>query len=195
LAVTQAGDATYTISYFPGGILLEPLFTPPCWVDQNCVQSDFWETIGRLYEGIHWLYLADFGQISATEYLGYGSDAIDWTQAKLYSPTSNVFVNSSLYQAARDASPRLYFPNWQPSYFGVPEFNETDALPQKANESIVLVQSYLCQQRKLKHPLNLLLTVLAADYALIVGGYGLVVLIASLIQKRRKVGTPQESYT
>jgi len=99
-----------------------------------------------------------------------------------------MFVNSSLYQIIRDARSSLYQPNFQPGFYGVPEFNETDVYPLHANDSTVLVQSYFCQQRQLKHPLSLLLTVLGADYALVVGGYTLVVLIASLIQKGRKEG-------
>jgi hypothetical protein len=38
----------------------------------------------------------------------------------------------------------------------------------------------------LKGPINLLLNVVVADYALIAGAYNSVILIASLIEKRRK---------
>ena len=66
-------------------------------------------------------------------------------------------------------------------------FNSS-ALPLRENDSVVLMESYYCQQRKLKGWLNLFLTVIAADYALIVGGYTLVVFIGSWIEKRRAEG-------
>jgi len=190
LEVTYADsdNGTPEISYLPGGRIQDPLFIFPCWLDHNCSATDFWGFIGRLFEGLHWLYLGDFGQISATEYPGYGQESINWSNSTSFPPTNNIFVNSSLYQIVRDTRSNLYQPNFQPGFYGIPEFNETDVYPLHANKSTVLVQSYYCQQRQLKRPLNLLLTVLGADYALIVGGYTLVVLIASLIEKGRKEG-------
>src|SRR5271155_992690 len=67
-------------------------------------------------------------------------------------------------------------------------FNTSDNLPLEEEDLVVFSQNYYCQQRQLKGPINLLLNVAAADYALIAGAYNLIVLVASWIEKRRKEG-------
>jgi hypothetical protein len=93
----------------------------------------------------------------------------------------NIFVNPVLYENSR-----AMLNKWidQP----IPSFdNFSDYLPFRENNS-VLFQSYYCQKRQRKGALNLFITVIAADYALIMGGYKLVVFIASWIEKRRQEG-------
>ena len=57
-----------------------------------------------------------------------------------------------------------------------------------APNQTVLVQSYSCQVRELKQPASLLITLIAADYVLIFGGYKLVTWTAGYLEKRRKDG-------
>ena len=144
------------------------------------------------------MYLADFGQISPTEYPHLLSSwqgrlgVLNFTKATSYPPTNNIFVNASLYEIALNTPTPLM--NDTPSNYGVNSANINGDFPLKANHSAVLVQSYYCQQRELKHPINLFITVVAGDYALIVGGYTVVVLMAAVIEKRRKEGKHLASF-
>jgi hypothetical protein len=103
---------------------------------------------------------------------------INFTEAQRLPPTSNVFVNSSLYGLVStwslDSMP-----------MAPPLFNETNGLPLQSRETVFVV-SYSCQERRLKSPFSLIITVIAADYALIAGGYTAVIWIAYLIEKRQK---------
>jgi hypothetical protein len=190
----------FEVGYLPGGRLWdEALLEIPSFVE-GLNSTDFWELMGLLFEGMHWLYLGDLGEIAVTQYplmdvsWDYGQFGLNFSNPAVFPPTNNIFVNASLYKMVRDST--FYIPymdgTLNASSNGVPEFNNTNFFPLKANDSVVLSQSYYCQQRRLKHPINLLLTVIAADYALIVGGYTLTVFIASLIEKARKEGILQE---
>ena len=48
------------------------------------------------------------------------------------------------------------------------------------------IKSYSCTQRQLKPPINFIISVVVADYALIMGGYSFALLIAGGIQKHRR---------
>jgi hypothetical protein len=114
-----------------------------------------------------------------------GDSEGDFKDATVLPSTNNIFVNSSLSEMTWNTIVGSIINAY--TLLPVPTFNGS-ALPLRENNSVVLTESYYCQQRKLKGWLNLFLTVIAADYALIVGGYTLVVLIGSWIEKRRAEG-------
>jgi len=123
----------------------------------------------------YWLQLADLGQISATD---PNVNTSDPDPNGPYSPIHNVFVNESLYDNFVDYLNSIVINlQWNTSTF-------TPLQPR----NITFLQSYACQQRQLKSRVNLLISVLVADYAFIVGGYSLVVWIAGALQKRQKYG-------
>jgi hypothetical protein len=153
----------------------------------NCSDS-LWPALALLFETRYWLYLADFGQTSPSPYVlrqisptSYIFESPgNWTD----NTSTNIFVNSTLYRVAVDSINSEFGPLGPTADFN----NSTGILPLKQDDSVVLYQNYYCQQRQLKGPINLLLNVIAADYALIAGAYNFVVLVATLIEKRRKQG-------
>lgn len=48
------------------------------------------------------------------------------------------------------------------------------------------LRTYSCLERRWKGPLSAIISVLVADYALVLGPYTLIILVASFIQKRRE---------
>ena len=51
---------------------------------------------------------------------------------------------------------------------------------------MTFIKSYSCTQRQLKSAINFIISVIVADYAFIVGGYTLAILIAGRVQKYRR---------
>jgi len=136
--------------------------------------EECWEYIGRYVYLYFWLHVIDLGQISPTP----TSDPTTYN----FSASENIFANGALYQ----------------NYLNFWNLNSTldDYHPLNAVDTRFM-QSYACQQRQLKPGLNLIISVIAADYAFLVGGYSLIIFVAGIIQKRspsRKDGTSQESF-
>jgi len=69
--------------------------------------------------------------------------------------------------------------------YSFPPFDETNGFPLEPGEAVFVI-SYSCTLRQLKSPVSLIVTVIAADYALIVGGYSLVTWLAMFLEKRRE---------
>jgi len=168
-----------------------PVLPPGLWTN-----TTFWQYMGVLFEGLHWMFLADFGQTLSTAYPffdGYNTTDIDFSGAESVPSTYNIFVNSTLYQSALRMMAYGLTQSYDNGSFADVGLNlpvlKADDFPLVFNET-VLVQSYYCQQRRLKQPASLLATLLAADYVLIIGGYKLVTWIAELVEKRRAEGTP-----
>ena len=132
--------------------------------------DDCWEYIGRYFYIHLWLQLSDLGQISFT-----ADPANDTLYA--FSEADNIFVNQSLYE----------------NYLEWIGFNGSDFPPMAVNLTFtpflpVDIESYICQQRQLKSAINLLISVIAADYPFIVGGYALIALVAGALQRRQNEG-------
>jgi hypothetical protein len=153
--------------------------------------------IAGLFEILYWLYLADFGQISPTVYplFGYGDllqpEPSNFAKVEQLPPTYNVFVNSSRYEMLSTwTTDFMQYVGGSPptNTTNAPLFNETNGLPLQPNETTIVV-SYPCQQRIIKSPLSFIVTIIAADYALVMGGYKIVVWIALRFEKRRRTGT------
>jgi len=68
----------------------------------------------------------------------------------------------------------------------VPSLNSSFTALQPVDTTFL--QSYFCQQRNLKSGITLLIAVVAADYAFIVGAYSLVIWGAGLFQKKQNDG-------
>ena len=157
-------------------------------------ESNVLNEIAGLFEILYWLYLADFGQISPTVYplFGYGDliqpEPSNFAKVEQLPPTYNVFVNSSRYEMLSTwTTDFIQIVGGSPptNTTNAPLFNETNLQP---NETIFVV-SYPCQQRIIKSPLSFIVTIVAADYALVMGGYKIVVWIALRFEKRRRTGT------
>jgi len=131
---------------------------------------------GAIFNLLHWLYLADFGQTSETLYPYYSANNL--ANSSQLPSSHNVFVNSSIYSKMT---------NWLGSlHVQIPLFEEINPrLPLKANNTTLLM-SYSCRQRRLKSPLTLIITVAVADYALVKAGYEILLIIAIFLENRAK---------
>jgi hypothetical protein len=182
------GTSNYTdndavrVTYGSGGGILSydppPVLPEGLWTNQT-----FWGYMGVIFEGLHWLLLADFGQVEPTEYpslLSYNTSNLNLSGAELYPATNNIFDNSTLYELTLGMISSFQDMNLDPPI-------SSNDFPLQPNQT-VLVQSYNCQVRELKQPASLLITLIAADYVLIVGGYKLITWIAGYLERRREDG-------
>lgn len=183
---------TTVLIYGPDGSFTNATDFPPCTVNATCSlvndpNTKFWQGIGLFFQTRYWLYLADFGQIYSTFYPG-NTFQRNFSDSWNLPSINNLFVNSSLYDTTNNTLITGLMGNIEQVIYAPPEFNSTNGVPLQQNNSVIINQSYYCQQRKLKGWLNLFLSIAVADYALIFGGYALVVLMASWLQKRREAG-------
>ena len=195
LTPSNGSDAqSSTLFYFPDGNIANAsgIPSPPCFVEWNCIDNHFWEALGLIFAARYWLYLADFGQIYPTWYPIH--DILEYPS--VLPSTNNIFVNATLYELtmniinAASTSTEGQSNCYEMGPVNPPwAFNISDNLLLEEDNLVVFFQNYYCQQRQLKAPINLLLNVAAADYALIAGAYNLIVLVASWIEKCRKEGS------
>lgn len=137
--------------------------------------DECWEYIGRYFYMLFWLHVTDLGQIGPTP---TDNTTYDFSEAE------NIFVNPTLYQNYLEFVLEPY-----PTSDRVKWNSKLDPFSaMQPNGRTGFFQSYTCQQRQLKSPVNLIIYVITADYAFLVGGFSLIVFVAGLIQKRRKDG-------
>jgi len=131
----------------------------------------FCSVLAAIFMVWYWVALADFGRLSSGR----------------LSEDDNIFVNETLFELyntfLNDVALSYTLPNTSSNYGLNPfPFNETN--PQLSPMPLA-VGPYICSQRRIKVGLNLLISVAAADTALILGAYNLFIFLASRIQKRR----------
>lgn len=134
----------------------------------------FWEVVNWLFVTFYWTILADLGQAVPTTYPIDLNGEYVFSSPSTYLPTNNIFINETLYQ--------IYSSFLHPTG-DVPSLNRTigAGLP-----NMTFIKSYSCTQRQLKSPINFIISVAVANYALIMGGYSFAILIAGSIQKHRR---------
>jgi hypothetical protein len=144
---------------------------------------DIWSFFNWVFVIYYWALLAGLGQIAPTAY----DVTIPFSPQPIPFPsTNNIFVNETLFQIYSG------YPNSTNSTLGDRAFvqgapvlnNETRLKPIQTT----LFRSYTCSQRRPKKPLDLIVSVLVADYALIVGFYKFFVFITGWWQKRKDHG-------
>ena len=140
--------------------------------------NEWWEALGRTFYIRYWLHLADLGQTSAKD------PSSNLTDPYVYPSTTNPFVNETLYQNFL-----AFYENLDPpsEYLGnllpFPDFTPLQPV------DTMFQLSYSCEQLRLKSGVSLLISIIAADYAFIVGGYSLLMCLAGNLQKRKEEGT------
>ena len=184
LSVESDSNTSY-LSYAPNGTATA---VSPQTLNPPTLPTYFQFSLGFIFPLFYWPYLADFGQTSTIVYPNFTSiqDMADTPFAvnKQLPPTYNIFVNETLYEDMT-----AFLLNWTglDNTFPLPSFDEKNGFPLEPSETFLVV-SYSCTQRQLKSPVSLIVTVIAADYALIVGGYSIVKWIAMFLETRRKKG-------
>jgi hypothetical protein len=168
--------------------LLEPTTSLlQAYVGQN---FNFLELTNWLFVSIYWTYLADLGQVRPTSYIRereqYGIAIVDFSKPTSYPVTNNIFINETLFEIYSSYLRTVILPLLN---YSLPEFSPIGADNHLKPVETTFGRSYSCSERQLKTPLNFLISVLAADYVLIIGVYRLVIFIAALVQKRQKQGS------
>lgn len=144
---------------------------------------DFWQLINWLYVSLYWTMLADLGQAVPTTYPVNQLGAFNFSAPVDSLPTNNIFINTTLYEIygsylQNTVLPILQIPN-QPI---PPVTNGTEVtLP-----DMTFIKSYSCTRRQIKSTINFIISVVVADYALIIGGYTLAIFVAGSISKYRR---------
>ena len=151
---------------------------------------DFWELTNWLFVSIYWSYLADLGQVRPTTYIRereqYGIAIVDFSKPTSYPLTNNIFINETLFEIYSSYLRTVILPFLN---YSLPEFYPLDDDNHLKPVDTTFSRSYSCSERQLKTPLDFIISVLAADYVLIIGAYRLVIFIAALVQKRRPQGS------
>lgn len=163
--------------------LLEPEFSNLS--NQTKVNFDYWQLINWLYVSYYWLYLADLGTVAPTIYYRSPNGNIVFSSPTTYPPTNNIFLNSTLFHIYSSIAQNTILPMLNLT-LGELVFPTTRDDVQDLPET-TFVQNYLCTERRLKSPLSFLISVIAADYAFIMGGYSLIIFVAELVQKHRHI--------
>lgn len=152
---------------------------------------DVWKLFNWLFVSIYWILLADLGQIAPTTYpysqlpqwQGYPS----YATPTRYPQTNNIFYNETLFKIYRDYLSSTIVPIVQ-SFYGLnlsaPNSN-FDMNNRIQPIPMTFIRSYSCTQTVIKQLGSLLISVLVADYALVIGAYQLAVFIGGWWEKTK----------
>ena len=161
------------------------LFAPTITYLQSITaqQFDFWELINWEFVALYWTFLADLGQTVPTVYaINPQSGNLNFSSPTTFPATNNIFINATLYQIYSS-----YLFNTILPILGIPSepvytvTNDTTVtLP-----DMTFIKSYSCIERQVKSSIDFIISVIVADYVLIVGFYSLAILIAGSLQKYR----------
>ena len=144
----------------------------------------FYEIIGRTVSIMYWLYLADFGQVSAINNQYADVSDSDLPAPRVYPATNNIFVNLSLYQNYLKYIKSGQYPFNLEGENPFAHFSETLDQPFQLSDTMFL-QSYSCQQLKLKTAISFLIAIVSSDFPFLVLAYSLVIWVASKLEKRK----------
>jgi hypothetical protein len=137
---------------------------------------DIWSFFNWIFVIFYWGLLADLGQVAPT---AYDTTILNSPQPVPFPSTNNIFVNETLFQTYS-----TYFNNTFPAELFPPQVllnDETRFQPVQTT----LVRSYTCSWRNRKSSLDLIVSVIVAEYALIMGAYTIVRVITGWLQKRK----------
>lgn len=179
----------------PGDLLNATLLLAPTIASlQNATgndRMDIWKVITWVSVTDYWLVLYDLGQISPTLYNSLPDGTVDFSDPITFPSTNNIFINESLFEIFSETLNdtilpliRLALPNTTlPESMPLTDHNQLE--PYDAT----FYRSYTCSERRLKGWFSVMISVLAADYALIGGAYNLSIFILGWWQKRKHTGT------
>lgn len=153
--------------------------------NQFNVSLEFWPFINWIFVTHYWLILYDFGQISPTIYNH------DFTGDTQYSSANNIFVNDTLFQIYASYLNNTILPLMkEPSPAFLPLTRENSLQP----KDVSLRLMYYCTELQIKAPGSLIISVSAADYALITGLYTFGIWVAKNLEawkEKREAKRPE----
>lgn len=170
-------------------VLVNETINYPIWG----IPTDYWRLINWIIVSDYWLTLYDLGQTSAIlSYAAAPPLRFNLSAPIIQNETYNIFVNDTLFKSYSSFLLTEILPYWAS---GLP-FPSNDAAAnieiQSLSESnhlkpipTPLYRTYSCSQREMKEWFSLLISVFAADYAIIGGTYSIFLGVAGWIQGRR----------
>ena len=149
---------------------------------------DFWKFINWIFVSYYWILLYDFGQINPTFYKYNQLQFPLFDEPIPFPSTNNIFVNDTLFSIYSSYLHDTVVPFLNKNTNVM--LNPPTFLPLSADNSlqpfgVTLLRSYSCVERQLKGWVSAAISVLVADYALIMGGYTFFVFVIGWWQKRK----------
>jgi hypothetical protein len=146
---------------------------------------DIFTLLSWTFLSYYWILLADLGQIAPT---AYDITVPNNPHPVPFSSNHNIFVNTTLFETYFQYFNRTIIPLSQKLGFNPPNpviLNNDNRL---TSVETTLLRSYSCSKRQAKSPVSLIVSVITADYAFIIGGYQLILYITGWFQRRKDDG-------
>jgi hypothetical protein len=155
-------------------------------VETGLDDFNIWPIINWVFVSYYWLALADLGQIAPIYYDDTISGLPNFTSILKLPSTNNIFTNVTLFGVYSDLLRDLIFPFVVAASglpITLPEFLPLDGNNTLQLGSTSLSRSYSCQKRQAKWWGTAVISVIAAEYAIIVGGYSIFIWLGKLYQE------------
>jgi hypothetical protein len=174
--------------------ILKPLTDPLKLVSLTTgINLDIWRILNFIWVSSYWTILLDLGQITPITYSPQPNQAFyndDFLNSKSYLPVNNIFYNDTLFTIYSQYLIKTFISLLNitsPASTAVPEFAPLTDINRANTMETTFRRSYICSVRRWKAPLTALVSILVAQYALIRGGYSLVMFVATWFQKWKTV--------
>lgn len=142
------------------------------------------ELVNWMYVSIYWTMLFDLGQLFPVIYYPWLNE-----EPTTYLSTNNIFMNPTLFDIYYSYLNNTVMPllgiNTNVSELDIPWFDDPTAENSLQVSNTTFIRSYSCVERHWKSWLEMIISVIVADYALIGAPYAIVIFLAVQIQKRR----------
>lgn len=148
---------------------------------------DIWRLFNWFFVSWYWVFLADFGQTAPSIYTQGG---LNLSFPIVFPATNNIFINKTLFE--------IYYSYLQTTILPILQYFQPDLvipslLPVSDGNQLLPVntcflRSYSCLQRQIKGWASATISVLVANYTLIIGPYSFIAFIAGWLQKRKDEG-------
>jgi hypothetical protein len=157
----------------------------------NFGQYTFWGFVNWVFVSQYWLTLYDLGQ---TAPVAYSNDRVGGPfnfskPATIHNSSQNIFVNATLFQKYSTFLRDVIIPNFgagpdvgKNTTVEFLPLNETNRLQPS---DTTLYRNYSCSERRIKKWFSLIISVFAANYALIGGAYTLSIFIAGRVLRQK----------
>ena len=151
---------------------------------------DIWKLFNWVFVSFYWTMLVDLGQIFSITYFledfieGNPMNIANLSHPPTFHPsTNNIFINETLFEIYHSYIVDVLLPSVN---YSIPTFAPLDKNNRLQPIETVFLRSYTCLKRQWKGAISGVISVMAADYALFVGAYQLVMLVAGMVQKRQQ---------
>ena len=134
-----------------------------------------------LFVSYYWVFLADFGQAAPSVYAQYDTN---YASIAKYPSTNNIFANQTLFQNYYSYMETVILSILHLNQ-SLPEFQPVVDVNQLQPMEVYFLRNYSCVKRELKGWVSCTISVIVADYTLIVGMYEIVAFILGWIYSRK----------